>query len=180
MNINVDQVPQSLRTHPEFLRILHGMQRDLGVPGFVDSVCIHEAAHVLLISQLCDPSTEITFIPSYITHDGGDKFSGYTASVKLPTDVRAKASLDVQTQFQLAAQIYAAGGVATRKLSGGFGPGDEEDRNLFTAFCQRLGITDSEVYWQQACAQLEEYVSRPAVQTAIRNLAASIKPSSLW
>jgi hypothetical protein len=132
VKIDVDAVPEDKRTHPDFLGLLDSMTVGMSDPTKVFSVCIHEAGHVFFGLEL---RMEVLGMDGpRIIYIDPDQFQGQA--------LRANIKIVSNTVEQIAIML-SAGGIFSRELDNGLGPGDTADREMFNVTCQNAGLTDA-------------------------------------
>jgi hypothetical protein len=130
--IDVSAVPENKRTHPDFLGLLNDMTLGMADPVKVFSVFIHEAGHLFFGLEL---NMQILGMDGpQIVYIDPDQFRGYALKVKIQI---------IQNTVEQIAIMLSAGGVFSRTLDNGLGPGDSGDREIFETTCQNAGLTDS-------------------------------------
>jgi hypothetical protein len=163
VKINIDAVPENKRTHPDFLGLLNSMTVGLSDRAKVLSVCMHEAGHVffglrLKMQILGMEGPQIIYIDP-------DQFQGQPlkANIKI-----------VENTVEQIAIMLSAGGICSRELDNGLGPGDSADRELFNATCQNAGLTDVvsiESVWKTGQDVVRKALQDPNFQDHMRELA---------
>lgn len=174
ITINVDAVPKEKRTHPDYLGLLNDMTLGMADPAKVLSVCTHEAGHFFFAVEL---RMEIIGLDGpRIVYVPPDRFEGHGARVNIKI---------IKNTVEEVAVMLSAGGVFSRELDNGLGPGDSEDREMFNATCQNAGVTDSLVMdslWKagQDCVRnrLQDPTFREGMQELARRLTVNLEEVS--
>ena len=131
IKIDVDAVPEDKRKRPDYLGLLNDMTLGMADPAKVLSVCIHEAGHFFCALQL---QMEILSLDGpRIVYIAPDRFQGHGAKVTIKVG---------KNTVEQVAIMLAAGGVFSRELDSGLGPGDSEDFEIFKGVCQNARVTD--------------------------------------
>lgn len=166
IKINVDAVPENKRTHPNFLGLLNDMTLGMAVPSKVFSVCIHEAGHLFFGIEL---KMEILGMDGpQILYIGPDQFQGHGARINIKI---------ITNTIEQVAIMLSAGGVFSRELDNGLGPGDSEDFEIFKATCQNVGVTDSiliDSLWKDGQNIVKTRLQDPTFRSGMQELAKRV------
>src|SRR6266446_1134527 len=139
---------------PRFLRIYEGMQASFGNRQCAQNVCLHEAAHAVLMEQ--DGLRNVRFYgPTVYYDEGTDSFSAAGAGVR--ADDMPERQVDAAFVFEMTTQM-AAGGVALREIGNVEGRvGDDHDYQEFLRMYLNDRITPPnlrrgtpEEFWERA------------------------------
>jgi hypothetical protein len=178
IEIDLSEIPLKNLEDPRLPGIYDRFQKKLSEPGFIDSVCIHEAGHAFYMAQA--GVTDVTFNRTRITYDPvQDDFNKYPASIKpKPWDFSSAAS-SMENVLRVVARFCVAGGIAVRELAPKFGSGDEEDLALYESFCDVAKMFDKakrESIRKDAEKDVAGDLQTDAVRAEIQATAERIKP----
>jgi len=166
IKINVDAVPENKRTHPDFLGLLNDMTLGMADPSKVFSVCVHEAGHLFFGLEL---KMDILGMDGpQIVYTDPDQFQGHAARINIKI---------ISSTIEQVAVMLSAGGVFSRKLDNGLGPGDSEDLEIFKVTCQNVGVTDSakiDSLWKDGQNIVKTRLQDPTFRDGMKDLARRI------
>lgn len=160
MKIDIDAVPEGKRSHPDFVGLLNDMTIGMSDPKKVLSVCTHEAGHLFFGLEM---RMEIIGLDlPQIIYVEPNQFQGHGARIKVKV---------IENTVEQIAVMLAAGGVVSRELDNGLGPGDSEDRALFDTMCRGAGLTDPakiESLWKAGQDTVKARLQDPAFREMMR------------
>ena len=111
ITINTDGITDDQKKSPKFRFVHDGMLADLSIPGFIDVLCAHEAAHKLFLEM--NGVTKFIYLPAKVKYDPvADNFVGDLAAVR-PVDAPAPDLSKLKDWVATMALCYAAGGVVS-------------------------------------------------------------------
>jgi hypothetical protein len=163
IKINVDAVPEDKRTHPDFLGLLNSMTLGMADPAKVLSVCTHEAGHFFF--GLANGMKILSVDGPRIVYIDPDGFQGRAARVNIEI---------VKNTVEQIAIMLCAGGIASLEIDNALGSGDSEDRELFNATCQNVGVNDAALIdslWKDGQNVVRAQLQNPALKQKLRELA---------
>jgi hypothetical protein len=153
ISIDISKVPADKQTRPDFLSLKSQMEQVLAQPAWIKAFCIHEAGHIIYLTQL--GVTQYAYLGPSIEYDKQrDAFDGIMASIQ-PQSRPSLGNIDLAKFFATAAKAHAAGGTFAKKLTGVPDQGDQQDRENLNGICdsleQKYSITlDRDSSWKQA------------------------------
>lgn len=165
--VNVDQVPEDKRDRPKFIALRDDMEKGMSDPETVKSICIHEAAHLLLALQL-KMSVQGLEGPRILYDPITDDFVGLAAEVQIQV---------IENSIEECAMMLAAGGVASIDLAPSLGPGNEGDIARYHQLCDQVSVTDPAKRadtWQKAEQAARDYLKIDANKNAVEKIAGSL------
>lgn len=171
IKVNVDAVPEDMRTHRDYLGLLNDMTLGMSDPTKVLSVCTHEAGHLFFGLEL---RMEILGVDGpRIVYIAPDRFEGHGARVNIKV---------IKNTVEQIAIMLSAGGVFSRELDNGLGHGDAEDREIFNSTCRAAGLNDLariDSLWRAGQdvvrARLQDSDFREGMREAARQLMAELE-----
>jgi len=163
--IDTSSIPKELRSSREFSHHFLKMSDQLALPGFIEALCAHEAAHVYFYELIAPIIWEP--IKTKLWYDSkARRYEGYFAAVNileyplfLGGDLNALAEwIDRMVQAKV------AGSVVARHLLPSCDGGEQGDRREFDKFCddvqhQYAGLQiDREQSWNRARSIVEHRI----------------------
>ena len=138
-------------------------------PAKVSSVCIHEAGHLFFGLEL---RMEILGVDGpRIEYVHPDRFLGHGARVNIKI---------IKNTVEQVSIMLSAGGIVSRELDHGLGPGDSEDREIFNVVCQNAGVTDPvkvDSIWKTGQDVVRARLQDAAFREMMRELARRLMQS---
>ena len=177
--IDTDGISDEQKKGAKFRFAYDGLIAQLSVPGFVEVLCAHEAAHKVYLAVA--GVKDFKFFPARIRYDPEtDDYLADLASVQgvgLPPPASRIDDLVFNT-----ARALAAGGVIARKLMPDTDGGDQNDKDRFLAFCDELSLranfpVDAERIWKLAQNYVALDLEKPEILLFIKEEGEKIRSS---
>jgi hypothetical protein len=183
--IDTSQVPQDKLSDPRFLSLHSQIENVLKDERFVNSVCVHEAAHVIFYEKagFTNPSFAKTRIVYQESQE--DPFTVFMAEVKFNTENVDRESLKGDYEFNMwilaVSKAFCAGGVAAKTIMQAGDVGDAQDHVNFLRFCENVCANsnipiDRKVLWKCAQDDVRGELEQQPVERKIWKKVREIKP----
>jgi hypothetical protein len=180
ITINTEGITEQQKTTAKFQSFYQGVLSQLNVPGFIDVLCAHEAAHVFYFilagsTQFEPHQTTISYDPKI------DDYVSNLAGIQL-LDLTMWTQGDFWPWLHKIACAHACGGVVARKLMPSSEGGDQDDKDRFKQLCDQIGRIDPgvkidfEPWWKQGQQTVSEMIEKPEVMAEIKRIAADLRP----
>jgi hypothetical protein len=183
--IDTSQVPQDKLSDRRFLSLRSQIENVLKDGRFVNSVCVHEAAHVVFFEKagFTNPSFEKTRIVFQESQED-DPFTVFMAAVKFNTENVGRESLKGEELLRwilAVSKAFCAGGVAARTIMQADDVGDAQDYANFLRFCENVCANsnipiDRKVLWKCAQDDVRAELEQQPVERNIWKKVREIKP----
>jgi hypothetical protein len=183
--IDTSQVPQDKLSDPRFLRRQAEIESALKDGRFVNSVCVHEAAHVIFYEKagFTNPSFAKTRIVYQESQE--DPFTVFIAEVKFNTEnidrEFVKGDYEINMWILAVSKAFCAGGVAARTIMQADDVGDAQDYANFLRFCEnvcakRSNPIDQNILWECAQNDVRTELKQKSLENKIWKTVREIKP----
>lgn len=160
IKINLTKVPKSKLTDVKFQELFQGVQDLFANPLFVNSFCVHEAAHVIYYGRAGVPIHSVVG-PSIDYESEEPKL--YPAQVVVQRSDIEKLGVENDV-VQKIAKVHAAGKAAALALTSLSCGGEEIDLKNFRDFCNFAKVPEDErdAIWNDADKQIRKEISKPS------------------
>lgn len=175
VKINLKAVTNNIQSHPEFLKNLAAFQAQFAKPGFIESVCIHEAGHHFYYVKA--GATAFKFNgPRVVPNSERGVLEFLSADVQaVEWDDSFRNKTDEEKVLAMAL-VVVAGGASARILANVADVGDEGDRQRFEYICKVAKLSEKwESLWKNADETVTAELQDSAIQTKIKETAEDLK-----
>lgn len=183
INIRTDGISQQQKATSKFQSFYQCVLTQINVPGFIDVLCAHEAAHLFYFTIA--GTTDFAPCPTTIRYDSEiDDYVCDLAAIKI-LKMTMWTEGNFWDWFHKIACAHACGGVVARKLMPSTDGGDEDDRERFKQLCEHISNhspsipaaeLDFERWWKQAQDTVTKMLDDPKIAGEIKRIAAALRP----
>jgi hypothetical protein len=179
IEIKTDGISEQQKATLKFQSAYKDMQAQLMEPGFIDTLCAHEATHLIYFAKA--GTKEYDALPPTLTYDSAkDDYTGHLAAIKI-RDISPWPPGKFNEWFSYIARAHAAPGLVARRLMPSSDGGDSGDKVRFKLLCDKINRTDPNVkldvdlWWQHGLEAAARDLEHPDAMTAILQTAQSLR-----